>query len=291
MTQPYSMTPPPPAPTKRRRTWWIWAIPVAGVIVLGLLISAGVAEFNALVNRRPPEAALATGAPGSPKAAEPLACPSSCFTAAANKDLIPNYPVLMALGASYDFYPPGTYDPVTAGEVYRSGLADWRGGDGSPDVCFFAPFNAPVGSSVSDGQDQVSDAVTFVGTWQNKAKTSFVDVSSRVFPDTESASGYLHELATNIQNCHRIEIGPDNNRLIVTVQPAASITVPNSEAAVGWVRLGSGANHSRAYVMDIQRGNLVARVRVVTDGSISEAKFRSFAATFAQTILGPLPIE
>ena len=295
MTQPYSMTPvpptTPPASKKRRRTWWIWVIPVAGVIVLGLLISAGVAEFNALANRRPPATALATGAPGKPTAVTPLECPGSCFTAAANKGLIPNYPVLTALGLSDDIYPPGTYDPTTAGEIYRASLAGWRANDGTPDVCFFAPANSPSNASIADGQDQLTDPITFVGTWGVKGKPSFVDVSSHLFPDTASATAYLGQLTTSIQSCHRIEVGPDNNREVVTLQPAAALTVPDSEAAVGWVRLGTGAERSRAYVMDIQRGNLVARVRVVTDGSISEAKFRSFAATFAQTILGLLPVE
>jgi hypothetical protein len=223
-------------------------------------------------------------------AVAPLECPGSCFTAAANKALIPNYPVLTALGLSDDIYPPGTYDPTTAGALYRESLAGWRATDGTPDVCFFAPANSPINESIAAGQDQVADPVTFVGTWGVKGKPSFVDVSSRLFPDTASATAYLNDLATDIQSCHRIEVGPDDNRQVVTLQPAAALTVPDSEAAVGWVRLGTGAERSRAYVMDIQRGNLVARVRVVTDGSISEAKFRSFATTFAQTQLGPLPV-
>lgn len=263
---------------------------VGGIVVLALLVAAGVAEFNALVHRATPAAVLDSGAPGSPEAVEPLACPSSCFTAAANKQLIPGYPVLTALGLDKDVYPPGTYDPVTAGQVYRSNLASWRAGNGAPDQCFFAPSNSPVGSSITDGQTENPDVVTFVGTWGAASQRSFVDVSSRLFPDTESASGYLRELATSIQNCHQVEVGPDNNRQVLTVQPAAALTVPNSEAAVGWVRLGTTANEGRAYVMDIQRGNIVVRLRVVTDGTITEAKFRSFAATFAQTQLGQVPV-
>jgi len=288
--QPYSMYSPPPSPPRRRRTWWIWLVVVGGVVVLAALVAAGVAEFNALAHHSAPASALDTGAPGSPEAAEPLACPSSCFTAAANKELIPGYPVLTALGLDKDVYPPGTYDPVTAGQIYRSDLASWRAANGAPDVCFFAPINSPGGSSISDGQTENPDVVTFVGTWGAASQRSFVDVSSRLFPDTESASGYLRELATSIQNCHRVEVGPDNHRRVFTVQPAAALEVPNSEAAVGWVRLGTTASEGRAYVMDIQRGNLVVRLRVVTDGAITEAKFRSFATTFAQTQLGQLPV-
>lgn len=263
---------------------------VGGIVVLASLVAAGAAEFNALTHRSAPAEVLDTGAPGSPEAVKPLACPSSCFTAAANKDLIPGYPVLTALGLDKDVYPPGTYDPVTAGQIYRSNLASWRAGNGAPDECFFAPSNSPVGSSIADGQAENPDVVTFVGTWGAASQRSFVDVSSRLFPDTESASGYLRELATNIPNCHRVEVGPDNNRQVLTVQPAAAIAVPDSEAAVGWVRLGTTASQGRAYVMDIQRGNLVVRLRVITDGTISEAKFRSFAATFAQTQLGQVPV-
>lgn len=253
-------------------------------------MAAGVAEFNVLLHRHAPASVLDTGAPGSPEAAEPVACPSSCFTAAANKELIPGYPVLAALGLQKDVYPPGTYDPVTAGEVYRSNLASWRAANGDPDECFFAPINSPVGSSIADGQTENPDVVTFVGTWGNASQRSFVDVSSRLFPDTSSASGYLRELATNIQKCTRVDVGPDTNRQVLTVRPAAAITVPTSEAEVGWVRLGTTASEGRAYVIDIQRGNLVVRLRVVTDGTITEARFRSFATTFAQTQLGQVPI-
>jgi len=263
---------------------------VGGIVLVASLVAGGVAEFNLLVQRSNPGPVLDTGAPGSPEAAEPLACPSSCFTAAANKELIPGYPVLTALGLDKDVYPPGTFDPVTAGQVYRSNLASWRAGDGAPDECFFAPINSPVGSSISDGQTENADVVTFVGTWGASSQRSFVDVSSRLFPDTESASGYLRELATSIQTCHRVEVGPDSNRQVLTVRPAAALKVPNSEAAVGWVRLGTTAHQGRAYVMDIQRGNLVVRLRVVTDGAITEAKFRSFATTFAQTQLGQVPV-
>jgi hypothetical protein len=261
-------------------------------VAFALLIWGGAAALNAVLHRTPPpSAALATGNPGSPTAAKPLECPASCFTAAANQQLIPNYPVLTALGFSQDLYPPGTYDPTTAGALYRASIAGWRANTGTPDVCFFSPANSPINSSIDDADGQLSDIVTFVGTWSDKAQDGFVDVSSRLFPDTASATAYLTDLSNNIQNCHRVEFGPDSNRLVVTVQPAAALAVPDSEAAVGWVRLGLGNNRSRAYVMDIQRGNLVARVRVVTqDGTTTEAKFRSFAMTFAQTQLAQIPL-
>lgn len=295
MTQPppYQMypayTPPAPRPPRTPRQKWLIRIAIiVGPLVLIGLVAAGTGALQSLLHRNAPDTTLASGSPGPTAAASPLDCPGQCFTESIDGQLIPNYPVLTALGASYDLYPPGTYDPTTAGALYRADLAGWRANDGFPDQCFFAPANSPADSAIADGRDQVADPIAFIGTWSDKSKQSFVDVSSRVFPDSASASAYLAELAGQIADCHRIEFGTESHRFVVTLQPSAAITLPDSIASTGWDRLNSSSNPTRAYVTDLQRGNLVVRLRVVTGGDISEARFRSFVTTFAQTQLAQL---
>ena len=63
---------------------------------------------------------------------------------------------------------------------------------------------------------------------------------------------------------------------------------PDDIAAVGWVREGSPGPRWRSYVWDLQRGNLVVQVRVLTDGRILERDVAGFTELLAER-MGNLP--
>jgi hypothetical protein len=73
--------------------------------------------------------------------------------------------------------------------------------------------------------------------------------------------------------------GLDTSLIQITAQ--AAIDVPNDVAAVGWVREGSPGPRWRSYVWDLQRGNLVVQVRVLTDGSVLEENVATFTELVA----------
>jgi hypothetical protein len=76
--------------------------------------------------------------------------------------------------------------------------------------------------------------------------------------------------------------GLDSSLVQVTSQ--AAIDVPSEVAAVGWVREGSPGPRWRSYVWDLQRGNLVVQVRVLTDGRILEQQVATFAELLAERL-------
>lgn len=71
------------------------------------------------------------------------------------------------------------------------------------------------------------------------------------------------------------------------VAAAPALRLPDSVAAYGWTESN---DYSRVYAVDLQRGNLVARVTLTTDGSgPTETEFRVLAEEYAVLLAGLEP--
>ncbi|CAN5338309.1 hypothetical protein BH09ACT5_BH09ACT5_20470 [soil metagenome] len=285
----------PEAVPPRRRRWLIPTIVAGAILLFGSACAGAVlaAVWVFSVVRIPPveQQPVAPGAAGSPVAEEPLECAGQCFTPDSLSGTVASENTFAQFGVGDYTFPVGTYDPATAGSLYREVAATWDSYGGTPDECVFALGNAPYAPALDESEADSTDPVYFMGTHEDPDRLNLIDQSVRVFPDSSSATQYMTALAASIAACSDITIGPERDRQTATITPAAAIPTPASVAAVGWVREGTPGPRWRAYVEDIQYGNLVVRVRFLTDGSINEYRFRYFAEDRAYQLsaLPPAP--
>ena len=136
------------------------------------------------------------------------------------------------------------------------------------------------------------DPISWIQTWETGDE--FTDLAARAFPSTDDASAFMHDLHARVASCPWQDLdipvagGLDTSLVQTTAQ--AAIDVPSEVAAVGWVREGTPGPRWRSYVWDLQRGNLVVQVRVLTDGRIPEQDVADFAELIAER-LGNLPVS
>jgi len=296
MSNPSAPPPPPPAPwvepasPVRKRHPWRNLLIVLAVLVLVTLIIVGVTGLTIFLTQalggRAPDQPLVTGEAASPHAATPLECPDVCFTDDSVEDAIALETTFARLGTRDATFPAGTYDPVSAGDLYRRDAAGWESYNGTPDSCFFGPTSSPYGASLDPANGEVEDLVHFVGTHENVTRTNLVDQSVRVFADSATAVAFMEELSAQIADCPVIEIGPPGDRYTAEITAAPALDVDDSIAAIGWVRTGDPGPRWRSYTMDLQRSNLVVRMRLLTDGSLTEEEFRAFAVDYGEQLAG-----
>lgn len=174
----------------------------------------------------------------------------------------------------------GDLESGTVAEVAPAVGEQWLGVGGDAE-CSFVPTNAPY---FPVGPDSTSaDPISWVQVWQTDDEV--MDISSREFPTTEDASAFMHDLHTRVAACPWPDLevpsagGLDTSLVQITAQ--AGIDVPNEVAAVGWVREGTPGPRWRSYVWDLQRGNLVVQVRVLTDGRVLEQDVATFVELVA----------
>lgn len=289
---------PPAAPTRasmRRRSTIGLLIVVGSIVLLALLgwgISAVATTVAKLQNWKPSGGQeLLSGDPGSPLPVDPLECTSACFSIDDADALVPSSAALTEIGLTDTTFPHGTYDPTSVGELYRSHAAGWAADRGTPDTCFFSMTNSPLSGGLDPELATVRDLVDFLGTYEDPRRRNLLDQSMRVFPDSASASSYLAGLSEAIGRCPELAIGPESNRYRPTIDPEAALPSPDSVAAVGWVRTGDPGLRWRAYIVDLQRGNLVVRTRLLTDGSITETQFRSWVQAYSLVLASVPPAE
>ena len=271
----YSMPP-------RRRPWLPWVIVGGCIALVGLFALFVIVVVNLIAGARPLAGdALVAGEPGLPIAEEPLECADECFGADNIPFTQPSTGALLALGLDVTTYEWGTFDPMTAGELHRGNIPGWIDMEGYPDSCFFVPGNTP--TSFTDSDDS-TDEVQYTGTNSSVDKLNTLEQSVRFFQDSASAEAYLSELATNILDCDLVEYGSGQDYYSAEVTPAPLLDLPPSVAAAGWVRTGDVGQRWRSYVIDLQRGNMVVRTRLLTDGSVSEAEYRNLVRTLANQL-------
>jgi hypothetical protein len=263
---------------------------VVGVGIVALVLVGLYLLISSRFGPQAPDQPLATGAPGSPLAEEPLDCVTACFTEESIPGTLAFEAELYPLGLTEDTFPSGTYDPAPVQALVRASSADWATYDGEPDVCSFAVQNSPFGATLtSDAGNE--DMIYFTGTHQDEDLLDSFDQSVRIFPDTVSATGYMTALASSIDDCDVVTIGPPSDRYSATITPAPALHVDPGTAAVGWVRTGVPGLRWRAYVFDVQYGNLVARTRLLTDGEIREKQFRDLVSRFTDQLSSLEPVK
>lgn len=279
---------PPPRPP---RPAWLLPVLIGGSLVLLVFVAGFIALVSfiaSLAGSAGPFEELVEGDPGSPVADAPLVCAVQCFTSDSVEEAIASDGMFRVIGVPDATFPNGTYEPVAVGELYRRDITGWTSYGGAPDQCFFVPASAPYAPAIDPAIEDNSDLVHFLGTHEDADRLNSVEQAARVFPDSAAAEAYMAQLAGNIELCTTIALGPDSDRYSAQVDPAAELgSLPDSVAAIGWVRTGDPGIRWRSYTFMEQRGNLVMMSRLLTDGSISEVQFRSFALS-AATVLGEL---
>lgn len=272
-------TPPAPASSKTRR-WMPWAIATAILLVIGSIALALGAVMNAAAPARDPSGdPLVVGDPGFHHAAI-LECADPCFDEADIAATVLSDATLDALGLTQHDSPWGTNNATTPAKALRATTASWAADDGAPDACVFVLGTSP--SVVDLESDQgLQDPIEFTGEHAASNSSSTLDQSIRIFPDTASAMGYMSRLNYQVAGCDEISTGSPAERQTAQVTAAPQLGLPEDVASVGWVRTGETGPQWRAYVFDMQRGNLIVRTSLSTDGSISELDFRAFVEKYA----------
>ena len=270
-----------PSPTPRR-SWVPWVI-IASAVLLVLALVASVAFFSSALSARSagPQQQLVDGEASEAVAVDPLECATPCFTEADILKTQPDPELLIQLGLDVTSFPAGTYDPDTAGSIHRGSIPGWQNMKASPDACFFAPGNSPVSFVDSD---ESSDPIHFIGTQTNDAQSSTLDQSVRLFADSASATAYMTYTAGQVEQCDVWFAGQGSDSYSAMVSPSPALSIPDSVASVGWVRTGDPGLRWRAYVIDLQLGNLVVRTRLLTDGSIPELEYRALVESIARQL-------
>jgi len=286
-----SEVPVPPQPPQRRRLpWWAWTLIAFGaVIVLAIPVVVVVGGLAAYVghsaSETSPDQPFIDGPEQRPNARSPLDCREQCFglddatlMAVSAADVAP-------LAIDDELNGVGELEPSAVGAVAPEVGEHWLdvGGDGE---CSFLPRNAPYFSVGPDSAS--SDPIAWVQTWKTGAE--MMDIAARAFPTTQDASAFVRDLHRRVAACPWQDLNiPSAGGLdtsLVQITPQAGIDVPDDVAAVGWVREGSPGPRWRSYVWDLQRGNLVVQVRVLTDGRILEQDVAAFAEHMAERLGG-----
>ncbi len=272
---------------KRGLPWWAWSL-IAGAVVVLLAVVAFVAlmviGFSAYVSHSiaetSPDQAFLEGAPQQPRAVSPLPCPDQCFDLDDANAVAVSGADLSILAIEDEIHGVGAFEPASVGDIAPAVGEDWLsvGGDGQ---CAFVIANAPYIPLGSDGTSL--DPIMWLQTWETDSE--MMDVAARTFSTTEGASAFMLDVHERVPQCAWQDLaipsagGLDSTLVEITAQ--AAIDVPDDVAAVGWVREGTPGPRWRSYVWDLQRGNLVVQVRVLTDGRILEQDVADFAELVA----------
>lgn len=266
--------------------WWAWALIALGVIIVSIPV-LGVVGIVAYVNHSLSETSpgqpFMEGPVQQPVARAPLACAERCFDLDAAALLAVSAEDLSPLSIKDELYGVGALESSTVGEVAPGAGEQWLayGGDAE---CSFVVVNAPY---FSVGPDSTStDPIGWVQVWATGDEV--MDIAARAFPTSEDASAFMRDLHERVAACPWQDLnipaagGLDTSLVQITAQ--AAVDVPDEVSAVGWVREGSPGPRWRSYVWELQRGNLVVQVRVLTDGRILEHQVATFTELLAERL-------
>ena len=277
-----------PTPAKRRGLpWWGWTLIAAGVVlVIGFVVLPVlgiIAYVNHSLRETSPDQPFIDGAPQQPDAMSPLACPEQCFDIDSALLVAVSAAEVARLSITDEVYAVGELEPSTVSAVAPDVGDYWLelGGDAE---CAFIPANAPY---IAAGPDSTSeDPVRWVQTWETGYEMT--DLAARVFPTTEDASAFMRDIHDRVAACPwqdtNVPVAGGLDTSLVQITAQAALEVPSEVAAVGWVREGEPGPRWRSYVWDLQRGNLVIQVRVLTDGTIIEQDVADYAELVAERL-------
>lgn len=286
-----------PPPPRRRR----WLIPVIvggalGFVALAVGVGFAAAQLSDAALSSgvlggpfvddpylPPESAdLMEGEPGSPLAVDPLAC-EVCFTHDEIVDLDASAQAYVSLGLPLSAQDTGSGQ---AGTEHRGSYDAWRTQNASPDECFFSYSYSPLASPESDfmlsGDPGYDDEVYYYGYSSSDDQYYVLTPTGRLFDDTAAASAHLGDMDRFLAACSGLTAEDEFGEHSIDIQEAPALDVPASVAALAWTQT---TEWGRAYQVDLQRGNLVVRLSLNSDGyGPTEAEFRTFVEDYARQL-------
>jgi hypothetical protein len=283
---------PVPAPTRPPRRWLIPVIIggsfaliglIVGVVAVAIQLATWVSEMPAVdvPSAEDPSTGtlddLVEGDPGTPVAVEPLEC-SGCFALSDARTLGLPDDSYRAIGLTDN---DGEFFDAIAGEEQRKNTAWWTDDGGTPDACFFSYPNAPLEFAPGDADPAVENDAVHYPAWHHDADEFYLFTEAvRVFDDSATAAAHLSALEGAVAGCPDFSLPSTGWSAVVTAAPA--LTLPDSVAAYGWVETGG---LYRYYAIDLQRGNLVARLTLNSDPEgPGEAEFRGLVEEYARVL-------
>jgi hypothetical protein len=272
----------------RRRGVIIVASITAGVLLLiGGLLVALYFLFSTVLQQAtatPSSAPPIVGAAGGGAAVDPMLCPEDCYSILDIEAILAPDAALTQLGVRVKPSQNSSGFQSTQVAEYNATLAGWRSASGAPDECFFTYFASPVTGTV-DVPPQISKGdIQSGGTFNGIGNGAQLQQSVRVFATSQDATDHLETLNRDIAGCR--SYSTSNWKADVTA--AAGLELPESTSAVGWVE---DSPRGRYYAFDVQRGNLVIRAALSTDGGVTESDFRAFVVAVATHLASVEPQE
>ena len=223
-----------------------------------------------------PEQPLLTGAPSAPTAVTPTVCDWECFGFYALSAPSPSTIERENNGLVGVDEQSWWYGSVA--DAHSQALASWTSSGSDPQQCFVTAAITPINLDISGEATPDREVVhTDEGHLDANDTTTFVQ-SSRIFATSQLAESYMVQLDREVRTCTSFT-GADGQTSSVTLAPA--LEVPDSIGVVGWV---TSSTDSRTYVFDLQRGNLVERTVMRSEGGMGEAAFRTMVQGVAERI-------
>lgn len=211
---------------------------------------------------------LADGSPGPLLPEVATECPGDCFTTDILEELVPVESVYDGTDLTVVVDVLGDYDPQPVSKDIVLSERLWKDEGGEPAACFFTYFGTPIAAEL-DGDVRSDDRTWYLTTRESPDKYGIMTTSARLFPDTAAASAHLADLSRLVAACEEYEVGSSTTYWTAEVSLAPAIDLPPTVAAAGWVE---DSPFGRYYVVDIQRGNLVVRNALYTDGLITQSQ-------------------
>jgi hypothetical protein len=279
------------APRRRRR----WLLPVilggslllagliAGVAIVAVQLATWASELPTALppggsdpdELRPPDD-LVEGEPGDPVASEPLDC-VTCFASDDVRDIDVPHRAYVTLGLPVDDRQPFEVPMFTD---QRDAVGWWEEDGGSPDECYFAYTQPPLLFVPERDGIANSDLILYASSHSDPESAYWLTEASRIFTTHSAASAHMLELETAVDGCPAYSLTGAGYAAEVT--PAPAFDVPADVAAYGWVET---AGLSRFYAADVQRGNVVTRLSLLSDSQgPSEQQFRAFVEEYARAL-------
>lgn len=282
-----SFPPMPPPPPSRP---WLIPVIIGSVLAAVVLIAGVVFAAVQIANLSRPAAVdavddddpgssrpdpLLEGDPGSPVAEEPLPC-GACFGLADARDIELPEASYEALGLPVS--DESTYE-TTVGDEQTLNTKWWRSDGGTPEECYYGYPNAPLffTSDEHDDPGANTDTIYYPEWHSDEDEYYYFTEAVRVFDDSTLATAYLAGIEAAIAGCPSLAFPESGYSAKVSAAPA--LDLPASVATYGWVESGGDG---RYYAFDLQRGNLVARLTLGSDGlGPSEQEFRALVEEYA----------
>jgi hypothetical protein len=289
-TYPPPLPPAPQGPRKKFPALAIVGIVVGAVLLVAALIGAVV--FVVFAARTVSQASFTSGGdldpvivgvPGPTSAVDPLECSDNCFGDEVFAELVADHNDLRGLGMTVNDYSFGDLLSSDTSVEYEQVLRYWNEEKVSPENCFFSYFTTPVSTPYAPRNDGNKDHIEYIQGLFSADEYSTLNTAARTFETSAAATEHMESLFAQVNSCDTYELPETEDTFAseTTVTTPAGLYVPMSVAAVGWVE---SSEFGRFYAFDLQRGNLVVRYTVSTDGVISESSFRSFVGAQALQI-------